>query len=93
MAERGNPGPKSSGQRTDEPGYVPDADMEPRREDARREGTLGMVLLVVLPVLILVTALAVWWDQIGLGGPAVDEPQLVGPQDEPTPDLPEDAPD
>ncbi len=93
MAQRGNPGPKSSGQRTDEPGYVPDADMEPGRKQVRREGTLGMLLLFVLPVLILVTALVVWWDEIGLGGPAVDEPQVVVPQDEPASDTAEGAAD
>jgi hypothetical protein len=83
--------------RTDKPGYTPDADLEPKREDRRREGTLGLLLVFVLPVLILLTAFAMWYFEIGFGGPAIDEPEVVdpidgemAPSDEPTPDRPAD---
>jgi hypothetical protein len=78
-------------QRTDEPGYTPEADMRPvRPEDKRREGTLGGILIFALPMLILVVAFFMWWTQIGTDGPAIDEPRIVPATDEATPDSPAD---
>ncbi|MGP1355062.1 hypothetical protein [Roseicyclus sp.] len=70
------------GERTDSPGYTPDADRRPiGRGDRRRAGALGGFLVFALPVLILAVAFFMWWSRIGLDGPAVDAPAVVPAED------------
>ena len=60
------------------PGRVPDADMtQPTPTDRRRDGALGGVLIVLLPVLILLAGLTMWWTNIGAEAPAVDPPVVT----------------
>ncbi|MDG4648769.1 hypothetical protein P6F26_09970 [Roseibacterium sp. SDUM158017] len=68
-------------ERTDKPDRTPDADMRPiGRRDRRREGALGMILLIALPLLILAVAFFMWSQEIGFGGPAGDAPDTPAPQ-------------
>jgi hypothetical protein len=69
-------------ERTDEPGYTPDADIRPiRKGDRRRAGTLGGFLVFALPILILAVAFLMWSSRIGLDEPAVDAPDVVPTED------------